>query len=251
MLQETRGSFYSGTSNIVLPVPNKQFFPPEFKEKSRLTYYASLFNSLEVNSSFYKVPQPSTVKKWAESVPENFRFTFKLWRDLTHNKTISFEPGAIHRFMETISMAEPKNGCLLIQFPPSVAIDMIGLDRFLAEISSSNPSGMWKVAVEFRNRSWYTDEIYQLLSYYKMGIVLHDMPLSNPPMRETESDFIYIRFHGPDGKYRGSYEDNFLYEYAQYINEWIKDGKSVYCYFNNTMGDAVNNLITINKYIKP
>lgn len=82
---DDRQDFYTGTSGLSLPFP-KHSFPPEFQDKSRLTFYASLFNSIEINSSFYKLPMASTVKKWAESVPDNFLFTFKLWREITHNK---------------------------------------------------------------------------------------------------------------------------------------------------------------------
>ena len=76
-------NFYAGTSNIVLPVPNKSFFPPKYRDKTRLNYYASLFNSVEINSSFYKVPLPRTVEKWTTEVPPNFRFSFKLSKAIT------------------------------------------------------------------------------------------------------------------------------------------------------------------------
>lgn len=78
--------FFCGTGNVVLPVPHKTHLPPEYKDKSRLNYYASMFNSMEVNSSFYKIPMPRTVEKWANDVPENFRFTFKLFGGITHAK---------------------------------------------------------------------------------------------------------------------------------------------------------------------
>ncbi len=78
-------TFYSGTSGLVVPVP-QALYPPEFKGKSRLNYYASLFNSIEINSTFYKMPKISTVSNWAESVPDEFRFTFKLSKAITHAK---------------------------------------------------------------------------------------------------------------------------------------------------------------------
>ncbi len=78
-------NFYSGISGLVLPVPKAQY-PPEFQDNSRLQYYASLFNSLEVNSIFYKLPRSSTIANWVESVPDNFRFTFKLSKTVTHVK---------------------------------------------------------------------------------------------------------------------------------------------------------------------
>jgi uncharacterized protein YecE (DUF72 family) len=250
MTQISEGAFFAGTSNVVLPVPNKQAFPPEFQDKSRLTFYASLFNSVEVNSTFYKVPMAATVAKWAVEVPEGFRFTFKLWQDITHNKSISFNATAVHRFMHTISYAGSKKGCLLVQFPPSTTCNIPQLQHLLAEIKQADATHEWPIAVEFRHKSWYQPDVYDLLDDLNMSMVLHDLPASAAPLRAGEADVIYLRFHGPNGGYRGSYEDDFLYEYAQYIHEWMQDGKTVYAYFNNTMGAAVQNLITLNQMMK-
>src|SRR5690349_976965 len=93
-------NYFSGTSGLVLPVPNKLFFPDEFKEGSRLNYYASLFNSIEVNSSFYKIPLGRTVANWSADVPEDFRFTFKLFREITHRKPAGIDKGLIRRFVD-------------------------------------------------------------------------------------------------------------------------------------------------------
>ncbi|RYD93901.1 MAG: DUF72 domain-containing protein [Sphingobacteriales bacterium] len=243
-------NYYSGTSNIVLPVPNKQLFPEAFRDKSRLNYYASLFNSLEVNSSFYKVPMPSTVAKWADDVSAGFRFTYKLWRDITHQKGLEFKPEDIDRFMQVISNAGDKKGSLLVQFPPGVQVNSIHkLEQLLNIIRINDPLSQWHTAVEFRHKSWHKDNVYELLENYNIGIVSHDLPASATPMIEPITDFVYLRFHGPEGGYRGSYSDDYLYEYAGYINDWLHDGKTVYAYFNNTMGDALQNLITLNSFI--
>jgi uncharacterized protein YecE (DUF72 family) len=249
MLLKNNDTIYTGTSGLVLPLPNRRAFPPEFHDKSRLEIYASLFNSIEINSSFYKVPMASTVQKWGALVPENFKFTFKLWRDITHNKELAFDPANILRFMQTIAGLGDKKGCLLIQFPPGCTITNSGqLEKLLIGIKQSDPHQEWNVVVEFRNKSWYCDDIYELIDQYEASIVLHDMPSSGITQLESGADFVYLRFHGPNGGYRGSYPD-FLYEYAQYINEWKSDGKEVYIYFNNTMGDAVKNLMTLNRYL--
>jgi uncharacterized protein YecE (DUF72 family) len=250
MEQELKGNFYSGISGLVLPVPNKSLYPPEFKDKSRLCYYASLFNSIEVNSSFYKVPMANTVKKWLDEVPQSFRFTYKLWREVTHNKNLLFNPDDVYRFMQVIDNAGEKKGSLLIQFPPSIMIDaMLQLDKLLMTIQEANPGRQWDVAVEFRNRSWYHDDVYQMLDNYHTAMVIQDMPASLTPMVDMDCEFVYLRFHGPNGGYRGTYSDDFLYEYAQYINDWRLDGKTVYAYFNNTMGEAVKNLMVLNDYV--
>jgi uncharacterized protein YecE (DUF72 family) len=229
--------FYAGTSGLVLPVPNKSFFPIEFQDKSRLNFYASLFNSLEVNSSFYKIPMASTVKKWADETPADFKFTYKLWQGITHNKAFVFNVADIERFMQTIFNADQKSGCLLIQLPPSAAIaNAAQLEKLLTEIGKLNSPQQWKVAVEFRNKTWYQQTTY-------------DMPSSAISELPFETDTIYIRFHGIKGDYKGGYINDFLDEYAGYINEWRQAGKTVYAYFNNTIGDAVKNLATLNGFV--
>ncbi|MGY4539146.1 uncharacterized protein YecE (DUF72 family) [Mucilaginibacter sp. UYNi724] len=249
-MQNARQNFYSGISGLVLPVANKSLYPPEFQDKPRLTYYGSLFNSIEINSSFYKLPQVSTVKKWTTEVPDDFRFTYKLWRDVTHNKQLLFKPEDVDRFMQVIDAAGNKKGSLLIQFPGSNDVaNLRQLEKLLVNIQDTGLQIGWDIAIEFRNRSWYKDEVYEMLDSYTACMVIQDMPKSLTPMIDMAADFVYLRFHGPNGGYRGSYADDFLYEYSQYIKEWLNDGKRVYAYFNNTMGDAINNLITLNRFV--
>jgi uncharacterized protein YecE (DUF72 family) len=234
---------YFGTSGLVLPVPNKQAFPPEFRTGTRLTFYASLFNSLEVNSSFYKIPLPKTFSKWITEVPENFRFTVKLWRGITHEPQLSFTPADVDKFMYAAGHLETKKGCLLIQLPPALQADKADqLRRLLEQIKRSDPQQDWNLAVEFRNRTWYTPEIEQLLARFQTTRVLHDMPASK--IMETTGDlpFVYLRFHGPAGDYKGSYGKAVLKGYAEMIQEWKTKNKEVYVYFNNTIGDAITDL---------
>jgi len=237
---------YSGLSGLQLPIP-KYLYPPPFENASRLTYYSSLFNSIEINSSFYKIRQAATVTKWDASVSERFRFTFKLWKGITHNKDLHFNNEDVAAFLASINAIKEKKGCLLVQFPPSLGIENTAqLDKLLNCINQINTAHPWKIAVEFRNKSWYHENVYDLLSFYKAAIVIQDIPNSATPFLNHKSDFMYIRFHGPKGNYRDSYSDDFLHEYATYFNEWIEQGKTIYVYFNNTMGDALNNLKTLN-----
>ena len=233
-----------GTSGLVLPVPNKQAFPPKFRAGSRLTFYASLFNSLEVNSSFYKIPLPKTFSKWVTEVPENFRFTIKLWQGITHEPQLNFTPADVDKFMHAANHLVTKKGCLLIQLPPSLKIDKADqLQHLLERIKRSGQD--WKLAVEFRNKTWYTPEIEKLLAQFQTTRVLHDMPASK--IMETTGDlpFVYLRFHGPAGDYKGGYGKAALKVYAEMIQEWQIKNKEVYVYFNNTIGDAITDLETL------
>ena len=89
-----------------------------------------------------------------------------------------------------------------------------------------------------------------MVNDFGAAIVIHDIPKSVTPGLNHLSDFLYIRFHGPTGNYRDSYAADFLSEYASYVKEWIKSGKEVYVYFNNTMGDAFNNLLMLNSMVR-
>jgi len=246
------GKFYGGTSGLVLPVANKLAFPPEYQDKSRLTYYASLFNSLEVNSSFYKVPMAATVKRWATEVPDGFKFTFKLFKGITHNKGLVFEDALVEKFMQVIDQAGDRKGALLVQFPGSIVFDYAGqFERLLEVIRRCDPKKTWHVCVEFRHPSWYCRETYELLNEYHAAMVIHDMPKSRTPHPHMLSKlkFEYVRFHGPAGDYKGGYTDEVLEMYATRINSWVKQGKTVYTYFNNTIGDALKDLATISRLV--
>lgn len=241
-----RKNLYLGTSGLVLPVPNKQHFPPEFQDKPRLTYYASLFNSLEINSSFYKPPQAATYARWITEVPDDFRFTVKLWRGITHEPQLKFNPADVDSFMQAAENLQTKKGCLLIQLPPSLkAAQSSQLARLLERMAAVTTHAPWKVAVEFRNTTWYTEETQTLLKQFNATTVLHDMPASRYTEAPKHPDFIYLRFHGPAGDYKGGYETAHLREHAENVNDWLQHNKEVFIYFNNTIGDAIPDLQTL------
>jgi uncharacterized protein YecE (DUF72 family) len=240
-----RGKLFSGTSNVVLPVPNKTFYPELHRGKTRLGYYATLFNSVEVNSSFYKIPRAKTIEKWCSEVSDGFRFSFKVPKSISHCADFQFDPAEVVRFLQSIQPAVNHRGCLLLQFPPSRTTHPLGLHRLLQELQSD-----WPLAVEFRHRSWYTDSTYEILKQYGAALVLHDLPASATPLDIPRGKFRYVRFHGPGGGYRGSYDDQFLAEYASYIREWVDDKQDVYLYFNNTAGAAVHNLMDLKAEIR-
>lgn len=242
--------FYYGTSGIAVPVPQSSY-PEAFKGKSRLTYYASLCNSIEINSSFYKLPKASTVIKWREAVPNNFRFTFKLSKTISHAKGLNFNSEEVELFIQTINNVEQKKGCILVQFPPALKPGNIEqLANLFKTIAVLNEHAAWKVAVEFRNKVWYNDETFELLKQYNFSLVLHDLPASATPLSTPLTNVVYLRFHGTEKGYRGSYDDTFLSGYAQRIRQWINEGKYVYCYFNNTLGGAINDVQALNRFVE-
>jgi uncharacterized protein YecE (DUF72 family) len=241
-------TFYSGTSGLVLPIIRSDY-PPEFHGKSRLEYYASLFTTIEINSSFYKLPRASTIIKWADGVPPTFQFTFKLSKAITHVKGLNFNADDVEIFMHIIDHIGNKSGCVLIQLPPALKTEHINqLEKLLKSIKKFN-TNKWKIAVEFRNKTWYNDEVNYLLRQYNISLVMHDLPAAATPFTMLTTEVIYLRFHGTEKGYRGNYPTDVLLEYARRIKSWTNQGKTVYCYFNNTLGNAINNLQTLNHFL--
>lgn len=207
-------------------------------------------NSIEINSSFYRIPRESTVAKWALDVPNSFKFTFKLFREITHNKLVVFDEAKVRQFFKSINQVKEKKGCILVQFPPSVRlVHLAQLEKLLFCLRENDKNREWHIAVELRHKELYQEELYHLVEKYGMGLVLHDRKNSNTPILNTNAHALYLRFHGPNGDYRGSYSPQLLYEYATYIAEWMKEGKDVFVYFNNTMGNAIGNLFCLREYI--
>jgi uncharacterized protein YecE (DUF72 family) len=240
---------YCGTSNIVLPVRNKTQYPEAFRDSSRLQYYASVFNSVEINSTFYKLPQAATVVKWASMVPKDFRFTAKLSKTITHQKDLAFDPPDCRKFFETMNGFADRKGCVLVQLPAGAKYSLA--DRFedlLDTITQYNPG--WQVAVEFRDKSWYNDRMYHLLELANCCLVEQDMPKSATPTELPISPVRYLRFHGEFGDYRGCYTEQFLSEQSAKIKAAEAAGSTVYAYFNNTIGDAAHNAISLKNYLQ-
>jgi len=239
-----------GTSGIVVP-GTKVTFPEEFKSGSRLHYYGSLFNTLEINSSFYKIPLAKTFKKWSEEVPENFTFTVKCWRGITHAKHLEITDADIDVFMATIATVGSKAGCLLIQFPPSINVSYLKkVEKILERITYNDTNQQWRLAIELRHMSWYCDAAYAVFEKYKAAVVLHDMPGSTTPLQVPITNLLYLRFHGPTGNYDGCYSPDFIKSRAEQVQQWKNTVSNIYIYFNNTIGGAYENAQMFNQFLK-
>lgn len=230
-----------GISGIVLPL-KKSDFPPEFQTFSRLGYYSILFNSLEINSSFYKTPLPNTFFKWTQETSDNFTFTVKLSKAITHSRDLDFDPNDIKQFMLSANRLADKKGALLVQFPASITDNYFEkVSLILEHIQNANSDNGWRVAVELRHSDWYNANTYQMLKQHQASLVFHDMPNSRTPLEQQATDIIYLRLHGPAGDYKGSYSDQEIAAYGKWLNKKRDDGKTIYVYFNNTIGSAYDN----------
>lgn len=244
-----QGIFRSGTSGLVLSEPNKTHFPKEFREKPRLVYYASKYNSIEVNSSFYKIPRCQTYRNWSAEVPEDFQFSIKLWKGITHNRSFGFEFQDLVSFFSALDCLGKKKGCLLIQFPAGSTMELAQFGQLLEQLKKMDPDNHWRLAIEFRHPRWYKKQAMQIMKLYDASLVLHDMPNSFVDKLQGTPSFVYLRFHGEKGDYRGTYSDDFLQIKAREIKQWMAQGLDVYAYFNNTIGAASDNVQTLNKLV--
>ena len=240
-----RGIVRIGISNGAIP-GNKKSFPPAFQSKSMLNYYSSIFNTIERNSCFYRTPRRATVERWSLDVPADFQFSLKVSKEVTHIKDLEIDLSCINPFITAASGICDKKGCLLIQFPGKISLDHFNkVKMILHELQQQDPRHEWRKAIEFRNASWYIGETAELMDEYKATIVMHDFAKGNISNVMGKAGFIYIRFHGPHGNYRDSYPDHFLNTKARDIKSWLDEGKDVYVYFNNTIGNAYENALTL------
>jgi uncharacterized protein YecE (DUF72 family) len=218
-------NIHIGTSGWHYPHWKSRFYPVGLPESKQLAYYAESFDIVELNNTFYKLPTEAAVLRWKETSPRGFHFAVKGSRFLTHMKKLK-DPGAgLERFFSRIDLLGSKLGPILFQLPPRWEIDCDRLRVFLEALPSGN-----RYAFEFRDPSWHTESVYQLLAKFQAAYCIFDLGGFHSPLRLT-ADFTYIRLHGPGAKYEGTYEDSQLRSWAKRLREW--DLTAAYVFFDN------------------
>jgi uncharacterized protein YecE (DUF72 family) len=217
---------------------------PEGLPASRwLEYYATLFDTVEVNSTFYRLASRDAVARWVEQTPEQFVFALKASRYLTHIKRLSNLEQGVQRFYERIEplARTPKMGPVLWQLPENFHRD----DERLAGALRGLPAG--RHCFEFRHESWFTPDVYALLREHGVALVIGDMPTRRFQTYEMTTDWTFVRFHhGARGR-RGNYSRVELEEWARRIEDW-RSRVEVFAYFNNDWeGFAVKNGLWLRK----
>lgn len=221
------GNIYIGTSGWHYKHWKRIFYPEGLSDAQQLPFYTESFGTVELNNSFYRVPAITAFKKWKETVPLDFLFSVKANRYITHRKKLHEVKEATIDFIRRSSQLEDKLGPILFQLPPNWAINTTRLAAFLAELPEN-----YRYTFEFRNPTWYNDEIYQLLNQYRCAFCIYELAGHLSPVKTT-ADFVYVRLHGPGEKYQGSYADDSLTSWASRCHNWKKEGKDVFVYFDN------------------
>jgi uncharacterized protein YecE (DUF72 family) len=192
-----------------------------------LGWYCERFDTVELNNSFYHLPNADSLRFWRESTPPEFCFAAKGSRFLTHMKKLKDPETGLKRFLDCIEILQEKLGPILFQLPPNWRIDRERLETFLRHLPRYH-----RYAFEFRNDSWNTPEIFDLLHEHNAAYCAYHLAGFQSPTTLT-TDFAYVRLHGPGGKYQGSYDDGALRGWADRIGDWRRQLKSVYVYFDN------------------
>ena len=212
------------------------FYPEGLGPSRWLREYARHFDTVEVNSTFYRLASRPAVERWVADTPERFCFTVKASRHLTHVKRLSDNPGkgfalrdGIKRFYEPIAplVRAGKLGPVLWQLPANFRRD----DERLAHALTLAPPG--RHCFEFRDRSWFTDDVYALLREHDAALVIGDSPERPFQTHELTAGWTFVRFHHGHRGRRGNYSRGELEEWAARIAEWRDGGTDVYAYFNN------------------
>jgi uncharacterized protein YecE (DUF72 family) len=209
------------------------FYPPGLTIKQQLQYYASQLDSAELNGVFYRTPTPEAVRSWREQTGHDFVFTWKASKFITHWKRLSDRSINSLQLLESrLSLLGDKAGPILFQLPPNFAVDTDRLASFIKLLSRKR-----RYSFEFRHASWYCAPVLRLLRDENISLCLSDHHDAPAPWRRT-ADFVYVRGHGPGGRYAGHYGPATLRDWAARIKSWKKQGYDVFVYFDNDQKSA-------------
>jgi uncharacterized protein YecE (DUF72 family) len=238
------GRVFIGTSGFTYKSWNAHFYPPELPQRLQLEYFATQFPTVEINTTFYRLPDKAMVRGWSKRAPKGFVYALKGSRYITHMKKLANldEPVKKPRFpnspapkgngldiyFERVKALKARTGAILWQLPPMLQIDLPRLEDFLEQLQKYR----CRHAVEFRHASWYEEKTFELLRRFNVAHVALST-LNMPQIRIATADIVYIRFHGLEGGFAHDYTRRELEPWAKFCREQAAAGRTVYAYFNN------------------
>lgn len=221
-------------------------YPRHTQQRDRLWFYTQCFDTVELNSSFYRWPRLRTFERWRRQLPDAFQLSVKAPRGLTHGKRLYAPETWIERIAASWHELADKRAVLLVQLRPDHPRDDLRLQYFLESLPP------WiRTCVEFRHPSWTDERVFGLLEDREVAYcVMSGAHL--PCVLRVTAPFAYVRLHGPDPHhlYAGSYSNADLAWWADRLCEWAHAGKDVFAYFNNDgEGNAVYNALTLRQMV--
>jgi uncharacterized protein YecE (DUF72 family) len=236
-----------------------RFYPRGLGQRNELAYVAERMNSVEINGSFYSLQRRSSYEAWAAAVPDDFVFSVKGGRFITHMKKLAGIETPLANFLASGVLAlGRKLGPILWQLPPNLGFDSERIEAFFqllprttgaaaaiavdhdqripadrALTTVADPAQRIRHAVEVRHETFRTNEFYELLRRQQVALVVADSPGKWPFIEEITTDFMYVRLHGHDELYTSGYSDESLDEWAAKIRNWVAANQDVYIYCDN------------------
>lgn len=229
----TSFSLRVGCAGWSLPAPPEHLRAPT---RSQLQRYAELFDTVEINSSFYRPHRPATYARWAQSVPDGFRFSAKLPRTISHQRRLKDCAAELDAFLAGVTELGGKLGVLLLQLPPTLAFDAAAAGRFFAELRERHAGA---VACEPRHVSWFRLEAERLLRTYSIARAGADparVPRAAVPGGDHRIE--YVRLHGSPHMYYDAYDDAALQRVARRLSRSTAVARERWCLFDNTARGA-------------
>jgi uncharacterized protein YecE (DUF72 family) len=209
-------------------------YPADLPQRRWFESYAARFDTVELNATFYRLPTPTAVERWAAQAPRGFVYAAKLGAFGSHRMKLRDATSWLPNHLDRVCRLGDALGPTLVQLPPRWRRDVHRLDDFLA---AAPPGLRW--AVEVRDPTWLHDDVYATLERHGAALCIHDLLEQHPWIRTT--DWTYVRFHGPNArteKYVGRYGGRRLWRPAERIAGWADDGVDAYVYFNNDYDGA-------------
>jgi len=209
------------------------FYPEDISQKEWFSYYRSVFSTVELNVTFYRIPSAGTFRQWYEESASDFFFALKGSRYITHVKRLVDIETAVERFFSPALELKEKVQVVLWQFAPQFPCNQQRLASFLDLISRYQ----LRNTLEFRHESWLSPAVIEMCRERNVSLCMADWPpfLDEPPLT---ADFVYIRRHGMQGSYNGNYSTDQLEKDAARIRNYLGKNLDVFIYFNNDIGGA-------------
>jgi uncharacterized protein YecE (DUF72 family) len=210
-----------GTSGYNYPEWKGSFYPPDLPAARMLPFYAERFSTVEINYTFYRMPTAKLVSGWAAQVPEQFRFTLKAPRRITHDRRLRDVQDPLRAFCEAAAELGPRLGALLFQLPPNFKKDVTVLDDFLGTLPPRVCG-----AFEFRHDSWLDDEVYARLRARNLALCVADSEKRSTPVIAT-ADYAYLRLRDE------GYDEDAITRWADTVRELETRCRDVFVYFKH------------------
>ncbi len=228
MKRAATGRVWIGTSGWSYTGWRGPLYPPKLPQKDWLKFYAAQFPTTEINGSFYRTPSLEAVRAWREQTSKDFLFAWKASQFMTHWKRLTEKCANSIELMETrLRELGPKVGVVLFQLPANFERNDGRLDSFLHMLPRR-----YLYAFEFRHRSWYDDEVLDILRARNVALCISDHADAPAPWQLT-ARHVYVRGHGPTGRYQGRYSYRTLRRWAEDIARCRAEGREVFVYFDN------------------